>query len=210
MTGSRPLVVCRPGGQPCDVLHENEKGYRKTLEQRHLWALHPGTGRLLPFYEAIPVAISDRGSWYEAVLARDPSSGSAPEDAAGDALTGAASGTEAGMGGREADATSGMALAAGSGESTGAGDLAAAIASLAAVIADRREKLPEGSYTTHLFSSGGEKIRKKLGEEAVEVLLARTRETILSEAADLVYHLFVLLESEEIGLDEVALELRRR
>ena len=196
MTGSRPLVVCRPGGQPCDVLQENEKGYRKTLEQRHLWALHPGTGRLLPFYEAIPVAISDRGSWYEAVLSRDPGEGVAAERGHG-----AASGSPAAFEAEESPAAPGMSSAGAT--SPGAGDLAA-------VIADRREKLPEGSYTTHLFSSGGEKIRKKLGEEAVELLLARTPETLLSEAADLIYHLLVLLENEEIGLDEVAAELRRR
>ncbi len=203
MSELRPLVVCRPGGQPCDVLQQNEKGYHKTLEQRHLWALHPGTGRLLPFYEAIPATISDRGSWYEAVLSRDPGEGVAAERGHG-----AASGSPAAFEAEESPAAPGMSSAGAT--SPGAGDLAAVLVSLAAVIADRREKLPEGSYTTHLFSSGGEKIRKKLGEEAVELLLARTPETLLSEAADLIYHLLVLLENEEIGLDEVAAELRRR
>jgi phosphoribosyl-ATP pyrophosphohydrolase len=81
---------------------------------------------------------------------------------------------------------------------------------LTALIKDRRNKMPEGSYTTHLFSKGIEKIRKKTGEEAVELILARDKKEIVGEAADLVYHMMVLLEAEGLGLSEVIAELKRR
>ena len=70
--------------------------------------------------------------------------------------------------------------------------------------------MPEGSYTTHLFSAGNEKIRKKTGEEAVELILASDRAQLTSETADFIYHLLVLLEVEGISLDEIAAELKGR
>lgn len=81
---------------------------------------------------------------------------------------------------------------------------------LAAVIAERRRLKPEGSYTTYLFESGPEKIRKKLGEEAVEVILAKNKEEITAESADLLYHLLVFLESSGISIGEVLSELAGR
>ncbi|MGC9311170.1 MAG: phosphoribosyl-ATP diphosphatase, partial [Sediminispirochaetaceae bacterium] len=72
------------------------------------------------------------------------------------------------------------------------------------------QTMPEGSYTSHLFSSGPEKIRKKTGEEAIELLLADTPEQMLYEAADLVYHLMVLLVSENLSFDQVCAELQHR
>jgi phosphoribosyl-ATP pyrophosphohydrolase len=81
---------------------------------------------------------------------------------------------------------------------------------LAALIARRRRELREGSYTTHLFKSGAGKIRKKTGEEAVELILAQGKSEIICEAADLVYHLLVLLEAEGVGLGEVLGELKGR
>ena len=81
---------------------------------------------------------------------------------------------------------------------------------LSKVISDRRKKMPEGSYTSHLFREGGLKIRKKLGEEAVELVLARNHGEVVYEAADLIYHLLVLLEEEGIGIDEVLDELESR
>ena len=78
------------------------------------------------------------------------------------------------------------------------------------IITERKELLPEGSYTTHLFTSGAEKIRKKTGEEAVELILAPDRYTIIYEAADLIYHMMVLLSSENIKLEMVLQELDRR
>lgn len=71
------------------------------------------------------------------------------------------------------------------------------------VIQDRKTSLPEGSYTTLLFKSGGEKIRKKLGEESMELILSKDSTRIIEESADLLYHLFVLLHFEGISFSEI-------
>ncbi len=84
------------------------------------------------------------------------------------------------------------------------------LAQLGEVIAERRRTMPEGSYTTHLFSKGPSKIRKKAGEEAVELILAEGRDEICSEAADLIYHAMVLLEIEGLRIEDVVAELDRR
>jgi phosphoribosyl-ATP pyrophosphohydrolase len=70
--------------------------------------------------------------------------------------------------------------------------------------------MPEGSYTTHLFEKGEEKIRKKTGEEAVELLLAATDREIISESADLIYHLMVLLTERDLSIGQVIAELQGR
>ncbi|NJE25179.1 bifunctional phosphoribosyl-AMP cyclohydrolase/phosphoribosyl-ATP diphosphatase HisIE [Thermococcus sp. MV5] len=78
------------------------------------------------------------------------------------------------------------------------------------LIKQRKENPKEGSYTSKLFKEGKEKIYKKFGEEAVEVLVAEERERIIYETADLIYHLLVLLAYNGISLGEVMKELRRR
>lgn len=78
------------------------------------------------------------------------------------------------------------------------------------VIHQRKIEMPEGSYTTHLFEKGLEKIKKKTGEEAIELILAEERGEIVYEAADLIYHMMVLLEEHGVNIDEVLQELRRR
>ncbi len=78
------------------------------------------------------------------------------------------------------------------------------------VIHQRKIEMPEGSYTTHLFEKGLEKIKKKTGEEAIELILAVERGEIVYEAADLIYHMMVLLEESGIHIDEVLAELRKR
>lgn len=78
------------------------------------------------------------------------------------------------------------------------------------VIKDRKTNPKEGSYTNYLFSEGKEKIYKKFGEEAVEVLVAPNRERIIYETADMIYHLLVLLAYEDIELGEVMQELKKR
>ncbi|TVQ99535.1 MAG: phosphoribosyl-ATP diphosphatase [Spirochaetaceae bacterium] len=81
---------------------------------------------------------------------------------------------------------------------------------LQGVIAQRQATMPEGSYTTHLFQKGPDKIRKKTGEEAVELLLARTNDEMLSEAADLIYHLMVLLQASGLHINAVLERLAGR
>ena len=90
------------------------------------------------------------------------------------------------------------------------GEVETQLAELAALIAQRRKEKPEGSYTAYLFQEGPEKIRKKTGEEAVELILARTPHEIVYEAADLLYHMLVFLEAEGIALADVLEELKSR
>ena len=71
------------------------------------------------------------------------------------------------------------------------------------VIRDRRRTLPEGSYTAALFRTGDAAIRRKVGEEAIEVITAATGAELAAESADLIYHLLVLLAAAEVPLDEV-------
>ncbi|MDY6339722.1 MAG: phosphoribosyl-ATP diphosphatase [Saccharofermentans sp.] len=84
---------------------------------------------------------------------------------------------------------------------------------LYSVILDRKEHPVEGSYTNYLFDKGTDKISKKLGEEAVEVVIAasqRDRKATIQEIADLEYHLLVLMADRGITLDDIEAELRSR
>jgi phosphoribosyl-AMP cyclohydrolase / phosphoribosyl-ATP pyrophosphohydrolase len=80
-------------------------------------------------------------------------------------------------------------------------------------ISERAAQRPEGSYTTKLLDAGTAAVARKVGEEAVEVVtasLAESDERLVSEVADLVYHLYVLLASRGIDLAAVEDELVRR
>lgn len=84
---------------------------------------------------------------------------------------------------------------------------------LEAIIARRDAERPEGAYTTYLFDKGVDKILKKIGEEAGEVIIAaknRSPEELRYEAADLIFHLMVLLREQKLPLDDVLAELARR
>ena len=82
---------------------------------------------------------------------------------------------------------------------------------LAGTIAQRHEEMPEGSYTVSLIKGGPERLAQKVGEEAVEVVIAALSDDRLSEeTADLVYHLLVLLEERGVGTERVAEVLRDR
>ena len=84
---------------------------------------------------------------------------------------------------------------------------------LEGVLRDRYTQRPEGSYSTYLFNEGRDKILKKVGEEATEVVIAAKgtdRDRIVSELADLVFHLTVLMVDAGIGWEEVEGELERR
>lgn len=81
------------------------------------------------------------------------------------------------------------------------------------VIYDRKESMPEGSYTAMLFKEGVGKTAQKTGEEAVELVIEAVkgdRERILEESADLIYHFLVLLASCNIRLEEVVQVLENR
>lgn len=100
-------------------------------------------------------------------------------------------------------------LAAGSGAETGYGELTPELGEmlgrLSRTIEERQLSRPEGSYTTQLFESGTPRISQKVGEEAVEtVIAALTDEKLAEETADLLYHLLVLLRDRKVDTIEVA------
>jgi phosphoribosyl-ATP pyrophosphohydrolase len=81
------------------------------------------------------------------------------------------------------------------------------------LVRGRRESAPPGSYTARLFAAGEDEIIKKVGEEAVEVILAAKGQgdaRLLSELADLYYHSLVLLAYRGLSLADVEAELTRR
>ena len=87
------------------------------------------------------------------------------------------------------------------------------IGELAELIRDRRAKRPEGSYTTRLFDEGVDRIAKKVGEEAAEVIIAAKNndpDELCRESADLLYHLLVLWEHGGVSPAAVGQELKRR
>jgi phosphoribosyl-ATP pyrophosphohydrolase/phosphoribosyl-AMP cyclohydrolase len=87
------------------------------------------------------------------------------------------------------------------------------LADLDRVIEMRERDRPEGSYTTRLFAEGVRKIAQKVGEEGVETALAGVAEddaALLGEAADLAYHLLVLLRARGLGLVDLETKLRER
>jgi phosphoribosyl-ATP pyrophosphohydrolase len=87
------------------------------------------------------------------------------------------------------------------------------LSGLFATIESRKTQAPAGSYTAHLFAAGENEIVKKVGEEAVEVIVAAKDESdarLVSEVADLVYHTLVLLASRGIAWSAVEEELARR
>jgi len=82
---------------------------------------------------------------------------------------------------------------------------------LAGTIAQRHKEMPEGSYTVSLIEGGPERLAQKVGEEAVEVVIAAlSGERLSEETADLVYHLLVLLEERGVGTEQVAKVLHDR
>jgi len=81
------------------------------------------------------------------------------------------------------------------------------------VIEERKRNLPEGSYTAKLFKAGEDRILQKVGEEAIETILALksgNREEAVYEVSDLLYHLLVALSLKGIEPEEIAKELKRR
>jgi len=84
---------------------------------------------------------------------------------------------------------------------------------LESLIERRKAASPEQSYTARLYAAGRSRIAQKVGEEAVELALASVqedRQRIVSEAADLVYHLLVMLRFHDLRLEDVSRELSKR
>lgn len=84
---------------------------------------------------------------------------------------------------------------------------------LAAIIADRAKADPDESWTARLISEGPDKVAEKFGEEAIEALIEAVkgdRTRLTAEAADVLFHLLVMLESRQVPLTSVMEELERR
>jgi len=192
-----PLIVCDETGRFLFLAYTNRKGYTKSIEQGALWAIHPDTDRLLPNgNEARLKTMEDREFYYYAEVSLSSSSDLSERN-----LQEEAAGSTHSVSDHPVSQPP---------EPSFPRALEGILDSLIQVIKERKANRPEGSYTTYLFNSGIEKIRKKTGEEAIELILARRREDIAFEAADLIYHLLVLLEAEDIDLQEVLEELNRR
>jgi phosphoribosyl-AMP cyclohydrolase / phosphoribosyl-ATP pyrophosphohydrolase len=84
---------------------------------------------------------------------------------------------------------------------------------LVEVIKTRKAEMPEGSYTTYLFSKGLDKILKKIGEESAETIIAaknQSKSELTLESADLLYHLLVLFVNQGLDVEAVLAELDKR
>lgn len=81
------------------------------------------------------------------------------------------------------------------------------------MVVDRKAEMPEGSYTTKLFTGGVDRIGKKIGEEAAEMIIAAknsSSDELTWETADFLYHALVLLANQGVSLDAIMRELERR
>jgi len=84
---------------------------------------------------------------------------------------------------------------------------------LFSLIKERKEKLPENSYTTKLFKEGENRIIQKVGEEAIETVIAaknKDKKEIVNETSDLIYHLFVMLADLNIEFSDIVDNLKKR
>lgn len=97
-------------------------------------------------------------------------------------------------------------------DTIGYNDMDDTLSNLYKIIVDRKNNPREGSYSKYLFEEGVDKILKKVGEEAAEVIIAakNTREELIYETSDLLYHLIVLLVNQGVTLGEIMEELRDR
>ena len=87
------------------------------------------------------------------------------------------------------------------------------LAHLDMLVQSRKAEMPEGSYTTSLFSEGKSRVAQKVGEEGVELALARMKDDhaeIANEAADLLFHMMVLLADAGLSLDDALDVLKKR
>ena len=192
-----PLVIKDRQGQILEVSLSNEKGFKKSLERGQLWHIHKETGRLLPYSDDSLLNISEHKTWYEAILSvgKDHNDQHEQRDLFNS--------INDNHGDIQNEIRDNFVVNTESGNTD-------VITVLEQLVFERKLQLPQGSYTTHLFESGSEKIRKKTGEEAIELILASSRGEIIYEAADLIYHMLVLLASENISFTEVLEELGNR
>ncbi|NLB51374.1 MAG: bifunctional phosphoribosyl-AMP cyclohydrolase/phosphoribosyl-ATP diphosphatase HisIE [Syntrophomonadaceae bacterium] len=101
----------------------------------------------------------------------------------------------------------------GTAQDSAAADDSNILKELYSIIASRQKGMPEGSYTSYLFREGIDKILKKVGEESAEVIIAaknRSKEEVVYETSDLIYHLLVMMVEQGVDLSDIYKELRSR
>lgn len=167
----------------------NDKAFNKSREGKVLWVVHPVTGRVLNWPgEPEVISLEQKNGFYEAELPK------------GSSL----------KGGDWEKPEVDIELHTEVSLENSTDIKCSFIDELSDLIKSRKKEMPEGSYTTLLFSKGMEKIKKKTGEEAIELMLATEPKEILYESADLIYHLLVLLEESGLSWSQVVAELKRR
>lgn len=200
-----PVLILDTTGKLVATALQNDKARNKSLEQKTLWVVDGSTGRVLPWAaggtylgSAATAGIPYAGPGETAVLenfATGADGWPLRQDARDSGLDN--TGPKAGM-----VPPSGIAQI---------NQIDANfVYELEALIRQRKIDMPEGSYTSHLFKAGVGKIRKKTGEEAVELILADSKETIASEASDLLYHMTVLFAETGVTWQEVLATLKKR
>jgi phosphoribosyl-ATP pyrophosphohydrolase/phosphoribosyl-AMP cyclohydrolase len=183
-----PLIVNINGASTVAALM-NKKSFSKSLESKKLWILHPETNRVLPWAgEPEYLSLEKKEGFYLAELPAgrenrgfDLKNNEEDVESHGNTLLNAV---------KEKDSN--------------------ILYKLAQTIKKRKEEMPSGSYTTHLFEKGLEKIKKKVGEETIELILAESKEDVVYESADLIYHLIVMLEERGVEFHDLMVELERR
>ena len=81
------------------------------------------------------------------------------------------------------------------------------------IIKKRRAEKPDGSYVVNLTEQGVDRVIQKVGEEAIETVIAAkntNKKRLISESADLIFHLLILMEMKGIDLDDIYSELKKR
>ena len=189
----RPLIVCDESGRFLFLAYTDRTGYMKSLEHGTLRAMHPESDQLLPHgSEGVLQRMEDRGTYYYAEVSI---SSFIPGDPRGDILSPSKATGEVG---------------ASSSPPAGPPTPEEHLRALLELIKNHNQSRPRNSYTGNLFDAGIEEIRKKLAQEAVELILSRSREDTIVEAADLLFHFLVFLEAENIEFSQILEELIRR
>ncbi len=185
-----PLIIEVENESNISAALMDEKAFSKSRERGELWVSHPVSGRILPHRGGHKfLSLEREGNCYRSLLPE----GSDPEAYGGEIPS------------RDVEVHDPL-----NRDTGGSSEIPGILETLEQVIAQRHREMPKGSYTSHLFEKGPEKIRKKCGEEAVEFILADKPEDLIYEAADLIYHMMVLLEARNLSIKDVLKELKKR
>ncbi len=183
-----PLIV-EIEGEAYSAGLMSRKAFSKSIESKVLWIVHPETERVIPWNEEpFFISLIETDGFYKVELP------------AGSSKKGYSLFNDA----EDIEAHNATIINAEKKSDS------LILYKLSETIKKRKRDMPSGSYTTHLFEKGMEKIKKKIGEEAIELILAESKEDIIYEAGDLIYHLLVMLEQAEVSFHDLMVELESR